>query len=382
MAESKTTAAENKSFVANATKQNQEVKEQKKDISNASDPTVQQQENNKDIESFGKTSNAKDVTVKGLLEERTPEIYTLLGEIVEFKKLKSSLEHEIKSKQDLLKPVPRRMKKLKGQKASKINSEERKGFSLEVSLLQGQLLQVNEHLEYANDKLRSLSKTEEERLAMQSLRDKANSKAYTKRNKYYIKTNLLDLLNNILSGGDLLLKELFVNVRQAAFKPEGTEFNDLLTALLRVADPKVYILTSGKLKVELYEAVKLTLQHYNPRDLFIEKLIFPQDLVEEVILQEDPLIRNKALISRQMLNFLNGFFRDEDKLNKLKRLTNLSNERNKEELFVELGELICEESEDLCVLCTGEIKEKIYSLFMLNLQKWDLNSRFDEIIFT
>lgn len=344
-----------------------------KEIGNAS--------NSSSAESMVFTLNG--IALQDILTGRNPEISLLMEDIANYEKLKKSIKEHIAMKKALLKPVPRNELKLLGKRINKPSKEERKALKVEIHNHETQLIQVEEHLELDYERLTIMSKNESGKLMLQKLKDKANSGAYTKRNKYFISKGMLDTLNAILTGSDLLKKDEFNKVRRAAFeKGEGgmEKFNEQFASLLRSADEKIYILCSGKLKKALYESARLTLERYNPKDPVIKELAFPEEKSNSQPIEIDPLQRNLALISSLILNFLNKALQTEDTKNQLKSLSELSKDDNTEQFLMKLDHIMLDMDAELYILCSGELKPLLFNVIRLTLQKWDHDSSFSELI--
>ena len=331
--------------------------------------------------------NIEDISIKDILEEKVPEILELKEEISNYKAIETLVKKEIQAKKKLLKPIPRDEKKLKGKKAAKLSRENREVIPVEIKYLEERFLWIKEHIKLAFDKLTIISNGEKEKLSLQSLRDKSNSKNYTSRNIYFIKNKLLESINEILRGTDLGQKEMLNRVRQLAFKPgeEGQkEFNERLGELLKDVDEKTYILCSGKLKNKLYEAVRFTLQQYNPKETEIKKLIFQEDMEEDDIEEKDPLERNKGLAQSILLNFLNQMLDKDETKEKLDHLASFSKNEKTQEFYSELNEFIYDEDTELYIMCSGVLKTRLYNALRLTLKNWDPAEglKFNEIIFT
>ncbi len=329
-------------------------------------------------------SSITGITIEGILDEESPEIHGLTKEIGEYIGLKIVIEQKIKGKKNLLKYNSRAQKKLKGKLVAKLTSEQRISLEVEVARLESKLIWVKEHIEHLQNRLNTISAGELKKLNIQKLYDNANSKLYTKRNKYSIKKKIISLFNDTLSGQDMQKKVDFLNVRNAAFKrgeDSEKEFNDSFAEFLQSTDIKVYILCSGKLKSELYESARLTLQNFNARDSVIKKLVTPEDLKEKEKTESDPLLRNKGLISVRLIDFLNANLKIKEKKEKLLKLGKQAKNSNLQPFLDDLDSFIFDDDESIYVLCSGELKSKLFEAFRLTLKNWDSKTKFTEIIF-
>ncbi len=380
-------SSKNNSMSEHNSKQSDDNKKVKKTKPDSSDKELKTDaENNNQSETNDNiVTTQKELPTSEILKERSPEVEFLKNEVAEYEELKSKTIAEIDRIKNLLKPIPRAERKLLHQSGDAVTKEERKAARVQLSHLDQQLVWINEQIGMKYSRLSLLSKNVSRRINIEKLRERSLSTVYIRRNKYHIKKKLLNTLNNVLIGSDIELKHSIVTLRKtvdSVTNGSHKEFFELFGQFLENADLETYILCSGKLKGELYESARLTLKSYDPTK---EKLIKELKKVDEKSTdkksENDPLEKSKHLISSMILTLLNAL-REDPKIETLKGLHELSKNDDDAKAFEsQLEDCILEENADLFILCSGEIKKRVYELIRLTIKNWESNTVFTSVKF-
>ena len=178
----------------------------------------------------------------------------------------------------LLKPVSRSSKKIHTTQPSQSPlPRERKVLRAERDDLDHQLFLVSEEIAAGEEKLSRLTGKSCNYSKEKKLRSKANGPNYVKNNKHVFRSKLLKALNKFYQTADPeTISKIRTFARSTAHDAPKTfkwEFGNILEAI----DSETFILCSGLLGDELYEAARLTILSKNAafKGTF-EELIMPE----------------------------------------------------------------------------------------------------------
>lgn len=314
-----------------------------------------------------------------ILTERSPEIARIAREISELESEDKILKEVIAKKTLLKKPVKATEKKVNGKESP--STEKKDTLKIEIGHLNSRRLWIKERLAELKKQLKSLSKKESRKLDLKRLRDQSISIAYLNKNGYAIKARVLDILNEILKGRDDVQKAALYSLRRVSFYPDSKEFTQAFGQLLLIMDQKTFILSSGKLKDKLYEAVRLTLQLWNGDDDFISKLVFPEDLQAERKVAHDPFIKNRSMIESLILRALNKALEsDRESVKSLRTLA--EGIASSDEFINKIEEFVDSSTEDLQMISAGGYRSRLNESLRLTLLKWrpEHDERFNQAV--
>ena len=241
----------------------------------AANPTSQ----NKD---GGKTESPKNLTVTEIIaamNAKTKQMNSLREEIEKLESELSEMKTEKAELEAKIKPVRRMVKKYNpnGAVVISLSPIEKKANRVSVKVLKNQIILKEDMILKKKSAYAAYHEATIDQMKTDELRNKAQSKHWTKRNKWSVSKRLVKALNVIRTKDLRALQEL-AKISKSMRMDNSTDFSDKLSALLYEHDDDTAILCSHELRAPLHEAVKATLKAWNAKKaLEFKKLVIKDE---------------------------------------------------------------------------------------------------------
>lgn len=177
-----------------------------------------------------------------------------------------------------IKPISRLAKKFnpRGENFAKITPQQRKTIKHEIKMLKNQKILIEDQNSGANAELVQIDKNMRGDLKLDELRNKAQSKHWTKRNKRFVEARILKTLNTSIKDYKEDLVTLY-NISITDINHVNEEFEKALSKFLDNVDIETAILCSHELRKESYEIIRLTITEWDIETTpEFTKLVFPE----------------------------------------------------------------------------------------------------------
>ena len=257
-------------------------------MSKETEKNIKEKNESKSENSIGLNEVAKqdEVPVKDLFElgiKKSKEIKSTSQELDKLYKKKEELENEKKRIKKILSPIPRSVNKIHVlSRRNKPTRRERKQLKVTIEDINNQLILLNDQIEDLEMKLGSYVGKSVIDLKRQQLVNKSYSKAYTKKNIYFIKAKLLKVINQLSAEKDITVKTEIISKAQVDTDEGKKEFKETFGNFMDKIDSSAYIMCSGTLSKFLYESARLTILNADPDStLEIKELTLPSNEKKE-----------------------------------------------------------------------------------------------------
>lgn len=204
---------------------------------------------------------------EGLLLNKNENTKKMVEADAELKKLDekiANLKEDRKNLQLILKPVRRIDKESSFVEINPLSKEERKKIRALLKIIKEEMRTLRDQRYEKYNEFTALCEVVGEEADRKELARRANSKEYLKQNAWSIRGRVINTLNAARKKNLVQLKAL-ATLAKSRSKKADEQFNPRLSDLLDATDPETYVLCSGLMRPELYEAIRLTLKAWDSR---------------------------------------------------------------------------------------------------------------------
>lgn len=220
----------------------------------------------------------KELTVGeilGMMNANTKQFQILRTEITDHELEINDLKNKRAHLQTQIKPIKRVTKKFNpnGVEFLVVPPPEKKGIRHEIKVIKNQIILKEDQLSQKKYSYDKYSKAIEEEMQASELRNKAQSKYWTKRNKWSIEIRVIKMLNNLRTERKKDIREL-AKLSMSKTMVGIANFEKVLQKTMDDFDIETSILCSHELRSVMYENIRLTLRKWNSKTApMFEKLI-------------------------------------------------------------------------------------------------------------
>lgn len=211
------------------------------------------------------SASIKDASHFELMIKQGNEVTSISKAISENKAMQSALLQEKAGLKNLIKPKSRANRKLKlSTENNKIASEERKLIKLKIMEVDNQLILLKDQLAAMSKNLMNSYNSARKGIKREQLKNKAFSKAYIQRNRRFIKSRLINAINESINSKN---REPLIQLQKLSLDDTDAgvaQFNESFSDFLEDHDHTTYVLCSGIAKTDLYRKSRKALASWDP----------------------------------------------------------------------------------------------------------------------
>lgn len=200
------------------------------------------------------------------------DIETCEKELIALKAQKEALESKIK-------PVRRMIKVFNpnGTAFISVSPTERKAIRFQIKTINNQLILKEDNLSRMKHEYSAYAESINEQMRKNELRNKAQSKHWTKRNKWSVGGRVIKTFNLLRAEQLGKLRDL-AKLAISKKKDHKPDFDNALQSLLDEFDAETSILCSHELKSTMYNSIRNLLKEWDPKKApEFKKLVFSEN---------------------------------------------------------------------------------------------------------
>ena len=241
--------------------------------SNKASSDANSEMNKKGNDSQNSKTNQKDDPQKptiteifAMMNKSTKEFNLSRSLITELETEIDTLKKQKERLQETVKPIRRMERKFNPDGIVMVScpTHDRKGIRHEIRVLTNQLILKEDQLMSKKNELAAYSNQISIDMKKAELVNKAQSRQWTKRNRWSIEARIVKTLNKLRSEDIKGLRELATLAKSKAANSKIT-FNNALQTTLDEYDPETSILCSYELRSVMYEAIRTSLMEWDNR---------------------------------------------------------------------------------------------------------------------